>query len=580
MDQHELPALPVPDLCQSIDWYLKGLRPLLGEHEFAEAKTVAEHFCHNDGAALHGKLLEYSRSIAPRSWLMPYSRDIYLTMRDPVTLVGNYLLELALPSFSEKYDYLEFTAILAHSAGQLYLEIVHNTLPAMAHKETPLCMSQFQGAFRATKIPHRNKDRFTFFQDFTEVHSFGVFCKNKFYTIKLIDEDGRIYSADCIRRALQQIYHDKGSHAEASWNVLSLAGSDRAAELIAEICQVPANACSMDIVNQTMFIVTLTSLTSMQQPLADKLYNSTDDIWAYKPWSITVYQNKVCTFNNEHTYMDGVNNVYLINRLLKKMADFAGSFADDGQTAPLTPINFVLSPPIQEQLAAIKAQYQKTASQIDIVRYVRDKLCIGKIKARKLNVDACLQFAFQYAQLKIFKALRTTHESVSVTQYYEGRTACIRSVSEESAQFVAALLNGAPQKQLSDMLAQASCEHVQKIAKAKDFCCFIRHAAGLEIMYERFGRELGIPEKPPLFSDAAFATYCTQYLSTSTLGNTPIVDTFAFAPVAPGGLGIGYVTHNDRLITAISFYRQDNANIVLFQHALDEFFVKLELLLT
>lgn len=576
--QNDLPALPVPKLSQTVELYLKCLKPLVNRRDYEKTQSLARQFLTDEGLLLQNKLLAYRKSICPNSWLMPYSRDIYLTMRDPITLAGNYLFELAPLELSAKYDYLDFVAVMAHCMGLVFLEIVNETLPPMTVKGTPLCMKQFAGAFRGTKIPGKGRDEFVIYKEFEEAHSFGVFYKNKYYAVRLIDENTQVNSCGLIRSALARIYDDREEELEVNFNTAAFAGSERAAELIQTMCENIENEKNFQIANQTLFNITLSNFRSSEETVEDKLYTDTKDIWPYKQWSITVYQDKICSFNFEHTCVDGLTNVYMLGRIIEKIKTLAPQFTHNEQeTAPVMPVIFNLNDKLKEELLVIKKEYINKIEQFSSILYVRQNIPVKKLKEYKINVDVFLQLAFQYAQWRAFREIRSTHESVSVAQYYEGRTSCIRSASEESTDFVKALAqDDVSCGQLMDLFSKANQEHLNRIGAAKDFCCFIRHAAGLNIMCERFGAELGIKEKPAIFTDSSFLKYCTQQLSTSSLGNTLFVNRFAFAPQTESGLGIGYITHNDVFIADISFYKNEYDTIIIFKNSLDKFFDKME----
>lgn len=576
--QNELPSLPVPELSKTLELYLRNLKPLVNESQFSKTEKIANKFLENEGSILQKKLLEYSQSIKPKSWLMPYSRDIYLNMRGPVTIEGNYLNVIAPLELSEEYDYLDFVSIMVHCAGLLYIDVLNETLPTMKAKDTPMCMKQFEGFFRGMKVPCKNKDEFIIHKDVEEVNSFGVFYKNKYYAIRIIDDNSQVIGCDEIRNALAKIYENNES-LEVNFNTSAFGGSEVAYELIHEMCKDETNKKNFEIVNKTMFNVSLTNLNSTQISIKDKLYNDTD-LWPYKAWSITVYRDKIISLNNEHTYMDGVTSMYAMQQMIEKMKNFNFKFSNTEKEAELTHVNFNLTNELKEKLIKIKKEYTSKINEFSCMEYKRENIPTKKLKENKINVDSFFQFSYQYAQLKSFGEMKTTHESVSAAQYYEGRTSCIRSVSEQSADFVKALYENKPPKQLIELAKKASQEHMSKIENAKNFNCFIRHAAGLNIMYEMFGRELGIDKKPEVFSDVSFFNYCTQYLSTSTVGNTWFVDVFAFSPQTEGGLGIGYITHGDTFIMDMMFYKNKAEVANTFKDSMDEYFDKMEKVLS
>ena len=117
---------------------------------------------------------------------------------------------------------------------------------------------------------------------------------------------------------------------------------------------------------------------------------------------------------------------------------------------------------------------------------------------------------------------------MDVSHFKNGRTECVRPVSEESLVFVGTLL----QEKLSrEALDAALAEHKARI-KA---CKLGHHLLGLKLMAAKAGSEL-----PEIYKDEGYQTFTTDFLSTSTVGGNSTVVNFAFAPTSVGGLGINY----------------------------------------
>ena len=57
-----------------------------------------------------------------------------------------------------------------------------------------------------------------------------------------------------------------------------------------------------------------------------------------------------------------------------------------------------------------------------------------------VSQDALMQFLLQYAQLTTYGKARNTYEAVDVSHFKNGRTECVRPVSEELLAFVGTLL--------------------------------------------------------------------------------------------------------------------------------------------
>ena len=116
-------------------------------------------------------------------------------------------------------------------------------------------------------------------------------------------------------------------------------------------------------------------------------------------------------------------------------------------------------------------------------------------------------------------------------EYKAGRTESFRPATTPAIDFVQALLNG---DATEEQFAQAARAHSLEVKNAKLGMGIERHLYGLAEMAEALG------ERPALFDDTGYRALTENFLSTTSLGRPIGVTRMAFAPVAPGGLGINY----------------------------------------
>ena len=121
---------------------------------------------------------------------------------------------------------------------------------------------------------------------------------------------------------------------------------------------------------------------------------------------------------------------------------------------------------------------------------------------------------------------------MDVSHLKNGRTECVRPVSEESLAFVGTLLQEKPSREALDAVL---AEHKARIKACKLGQGSNRHLLGLKLMAAKAGGEL-----PEFYKDEGYQTFTTDFLSTSTVGDNSTVVNFAFAPTSVGGLGINY----------------------------------------
>ena len=90
--QAALPRLPVPDLGQTCVRYLRTVRPLLSDEEYAKtAAAVLEFSVGGKGEELQQRLLSRRTEKHGTSWLSEWwNQRAYLTDREPVVFFVSY----------------------------------------------------------------------------------------------------------------------------------------------------------------------------------------------------------------------------------------------------------------------------------------------------------------------------------------------------------------------------------------------------------------------------------------------------------------------------------------------------------
>lgn len=90
--QKSLPRLPIPELKNSSERYLRALRPLLTDNQFDEATKRTGVFVNNEGKVLQEKLIAKDKANKHTSYISDYWFDLYLRDRKPLPINYNPLL--------------------------------------------------------------------------------------------------------------------------------------------------------------------------------------------------------------------------------------------------------------------------------------------------------------------------------------------------------------------------------------------------------------------------------------------------------------------------------------------------------
>jgi carnitine O-acetyltransferase len=223
--------------------------------------------------------------------------------------------------------------------------------------------------------------------------------------------------------------------------------------------------------------------------------------------------------------------------------------------------------------------------------------------------DAFVQMAFQAAYYGLYGRVECTYEPAMTKMFHHGRTEAIRSVTDESVNFVQTFWADHPAEEKVEALKKACQQHTantRNCAKAQGcdrhlyalFCLWQRlvdaemdsrsdssngYSSPDGTFSDRGGSVIGSPGKdsldgfsmeerivprargdsttsrnrdgahplPLIFADPGWDKLNTTIISTSNCGN-PSLRQFGFGPVSGDGFGIGYIIKDDGISICVS----------------------------
>lgn len=249
------------------------------------------------------------------------------------------------------------------------------------------------------------------------------------------------------------------------------------------------------------------------------------------------------------------------------------------------------------------------------------------ITSMGFSPDAFVQMAFQAAYYGLYGRVECTYEPAMTKIFLHGRTEAIRTVSDESVEFVRKFCENAPAREKLEALKKACVKHVALTRECAKGLGQDRHLYALFCVWQRgldeqsqsvFGTEgsingvstdgygsppIGSPLEaspstegrsrsfsdtssisgstrdysqkpsqniPSIFSDPAWDKINNTILSTSNCGN-PSLRLFGFGPTSGDGFGIGYIIKADSIsISVSSKHRQTKRFVDTLQNYLLE----------
>ncbi|MFC5921410.1 choline/carnitine O-acyltransferase [Neisseria weixii] len=540
--------LPIPDLDETCERYLKQVRPLLTDEEYAGTEAAARHFqsARGKGRAMQDALIRFDKQ-AEQSWLIDAWLQSYLDIRTPLPLASNVGFGIQ----KQGKSLAQWAAALAAVCADYH----HGRIPpAETPQGVPVCMNQWAILQGACRIPGKRSDSFHFAPKGSR--HIGILHNGFYYRIAVLDEQYEAYHPDTFRQAFEQILADTAQNPFPVATPCYL-GGNKTARVCADLQKQADNARLLEHIKQDLFHISISNdALNADDDLTETTFQTQQRVWCYKP---TTYCYNTATgrlfLHCEHTWADGGALKGILTRATGKLDTPTGV-----KVLPAVKrCEWQLPPTLQKNWDKWQYQYTEKAAKMRVSSTLIP--FNGLSVPQGVSHDALSQFLFQYAQLSTYGRIRNTYEAVDASHFQSGRTECIRPVSQESLAFIDTLLIGKPDRQ---MLKAALDEHKARIKTAKSGHGANRHLLGLQLMSPQVSACL-----PAFFKNAGYRAFTTDFLSTSTVGDDTVVVNFAFAPTTPGGLGINYTLTQAGWLVTISYHADQEQEVRAFSAALN-----------
>ena len=538
-------------------------------------------------------------------------------------------------------------------------------LPPDTLKGQPLDMYQYSRMFGTARVPTENGCQIA--QDSGAKH-IVVLCKGQFYWFDVLDDNADLIMSEKDMAINLQVVVDDAQETpihEAAKGALGVLSTENR-KIWSGLRDVLTrdedsnNAECLAIVDSALFVLCLDYVepaTSAQ--LCGNMLCGTSEIvkgvqvgtctnrW-YDKLQIIVCKNGSAGINFEHTGVDGhtvlrfASDVYTdtILRFAKSINGQAPSLwaSDSPDPSKRDPDSFgdVSTTPhklewdmLPELSTALRFAETRLADLIQQNEFETLEFSgYGKnfMTSAGFSPDAFVQMAFQAAYYGLYGRVENTYEPAMTKAFLHGRTEAIRTVSEESANFVRTFWAENPATQKIDALRKACQRHTARTKECAKALGQDRHLYALYCVWQRAvdeegaeaassngmsdgysspvdaGSEYSSPKRnssilsddhsvspspqskqqqqvsqqmPALFSDAGWDKINNTIISTSNCGN-PSLRQFGFGPSSGDGFGIGYIIKDDSVsICASSKHRQTKRYI----DALEAYFLEIRRLL-
>jgi carnitine O-acetyltransferase len=582
-----------------------------------------------------------------------------LNFDNPVVLNLNPFFLLEDDPTPARNNQVTRAASLVVSALAFVRAVRREELPPDTIRGQPLCMYQYSRLFGTARIPTEHGCQIG--QDPTSKHVV-VMCQGQFYWFDVLDDNhDLIMTEKDIAVNLQVIVEDAQEvpiqdAAKGALGVLSTENRKVWAGLrdVLHREEGSNNSDCLNIVDSALFIICLDY--TEPQTGADLCMNmlcGTSKIergvqvgtctnrW-YDKLQIIVCKNGSAGINFEHTGVDGhtvlrfASDVYTdtilrFARTINGSAPslWASSSPDpakrdpdsfgDVQTTPHK-LEWDMLPELSTALRFAETRLADLIQQNEFATLEFPHYGKNFMTSMGFSPDAFVQMAFQAAYYGLYGRIECVYEPAMTKIYYHGRTEAIRSVTEESMDFLTTFWGENPAVQKIEALRKACQKHTENTkicAKAQGpdrhlyalYCIWQRAIDESQEMASSDGWDSTCPSSPDasgvtspnrnsvlsenesissspppapvqhnmpaLFADGGWDKINTTILSTSNCGN-PSLRQFGFGPTSADGFGIGYIIKDGSIsICASSKHRQTSRYI----DALESYFLEIRKLL-
>ncbi|KAG9413958.1 hypothetical protein AC1031_013160 [Aphanomyces cochlioides] len=571
-NDYNLPRLPVPQLNDTLEKYLKSVQPLVTPDEYKGHRKLVEDFGlganRSVGRTLQDDLLkqEFLNTMGrayPYSYIEEWWDAMYLGGRypNPINVNPGYgLIDEA------KGSVLADPLTRASSFAVSLLKWFHKVKSGELDQDPNQCMAAYAKQLGTAKIPQKDMDALKFHPRSDHI---VVLHRNAFYKIKVYDGK-KVVSQASLQAQLHKISTNGAKDAP---NIAVLTSEDRDVWAAARdgLRKEPVNAASLDAIDSALFVLVLDDSSATESELsALTLHGAAGANRWFDKHQVIAYPTGHLALNFEHTFSDGTN----WNRwLLESWHDMHGT---DSGFKPLPTLEsfdtaherleFKVNNADHQAIeaAVVRATADTANNQTHLLRYKG----YGKntIKTWGLSPDGVVQMALQLAFFRQNQRLPPTYESCSTRGFFHGRTETIRSATSEALRFVSAVTTDAPIASQREFLVKAVDRHVANAKEAQKGLGCDRHLT----MLNHVAKTKGITHD--FLSSPIRAGSSNFQLSTSNV-TIPILDYFCFGAVVPTGYGVGYlIQNNDLPVNITSFVNCPTTDSVAFGAALADAF--------
>lgn len=586
-----LPSPAVPNLEDTVTRYLKSIKRVVRRDQFELVKEKADDFLKNEGPRL--QKYAWIMSLTSSNYITTFwEKYAYLYNREPL-LVKSSVAHTDLLEVPEhrKATRAFMAARVTYFEGMSQLAIDRQALKPLG--SGLLCSCHYEKLYGVCRVPGEEVDELVNHGISKHVIAILDGC---FYKVMLCDEKNRMHSIEQLAKIYAEIFSRQEKESGSAGKVAALT-ADRRDEWARNrkrfFLENPTNAATLREIESAAFIVTLDDneyTPNQENPdkmsffMRNMLTGNGANRWADKSLNYVVSKNSRCGGTTEHSIGDGAEFDHIMENFtaMELLTDYPSleeqeriqKLSENDRTLTLaTRLPIEVNTEMATAIERCYSEYSKLRDDVDVAATMFRDFGKGFIKKCGLSPDAFVQMAIQLANYRDQDRFVLTYEAASARFYKNSRTETLRSVTDESCDFVFAMVNGRASKD----------EKIEKLRKA----CSVHTKNNREAMVgngvDRHLFVLYVLSQGTLISSPFLDFYISQpwLLSTSHVPNvTNQIDEDAeiwrtwsgacFGAVAKDGYGVCYRFGGNHSIFAhvTSYKSAENTSSARFRRRL------------
>lgn len=580
LNKQQLPRQPVPDLKQTADRYLRSLKPLLTDKEYANTEKIVREFVHDDGAGprLHTKLLEKYQ--ITDNWMKDWwLQAAYLGYRAPV-IVNSSPGTVGPPlTFRRSTDVFTFAARLIAGVCE-YNEIVKSgKMKQEMVRDDPLDMQPYGMILGTHRQPDKGIDKLLHTDQAKHII---IISNNNFFKLHVVDENGILSETNLVAAVTDAV--ERSYVPGKAVGILSGNDRDIWAKDYELLLGLGKNRDIIKDIETSLFVLCLdnnipkdafreknnASVRAVQTMTGFDSSVNAGNRWHDKTVQYIVSPDGYIGMEYEHSPCEGVPVAVLHDYVLKYISARENNARRERTKDFPRPklLKFETNSAIDQAIERSTQAVDNLSRNIDMECFTFDKFGADAIKSLKLSPDSFIQIAMQVTYYHLHEKPPAHYESAALRRFINARTECIRSTCIESVEFARMMLHDADRKskaEKKEIMLRAVNAHKELAGQAAVGQGVDRHLFGMKMIAQNEGMEL-----PELYKDVGY-TRSTYFNLTSSQVPYKSASFMCYGPVVPDGYGCCYNPRpNDILFACSSFKSCEKTNTADFARVLQQ----------